>query len=118
MRSPHSKASTIPNRRHKGMISDVTLDILQKSDTGEKPWSTVTKTSPIPQNFWQVEFKLKKKVIFSLPTIILISKKNMLLLQLWRENIHRKNSPCTNTKLYGKTGFMLMEFHKTHKFSG
>jgi hypothetical protein len=67
MRSPHSKTSTIPKRAYKGMISDVTLDILQKSDTGEKPWYTVTKNSPILQNFWQVKFKLRKrKSIFSL----------------------------------------------------
>jgi hypothetical protein len=96
MRSPHSKASTIPKRAHKGMTSDVTHDILQKSHAGEKPWSTVTRNSAIPQNFWQVKFKLRKTFIFSVPTIILISKKNMLLLQLWRENFHRNNFPCYN----------------------
>jgi hypothetical protein len=69
MRSPHSKASTIPKRAHKGLTSDVTLDILWKSDIGEKPWSTVTKNSPIPQNFWQVRFKLKKKLLSLYPPL-------------------------------------------------
>jgi hypothetical protein len=73
MRSPHSKASTIPKRALKGITSDVTHDILWKSDTGEKPWSTVTRNSPIPQNFWQVKFKLRKKFILSAPTIITIT---------------------------------------------